>query len=52
MFSPLKYYLEICYGIFLRGVGFQETWPLLLIMSALGGAVFAAGAARFRRTFA
>jgi ABC-2 type transport system permease protein len=52
MFSPLKYYLEICYGIFLRGVGLQETWSMLLIMSALGGIIFAAGAARFRRTFA
>ena len=50
--SPLKYYLEICYGIFLRGTTLAESWGSLLTLAALGGVIFTAGAVRFRRNFA
>jgi len=51
-FSPLNYYLEICFGIFFRGVGLAETWLSLLLLLALGVLIFAAGAMRFRKKFA
>lgn len=50
--SPLKYYLEICYGIFLRGTGFDQSWPSLLTLALLGTIIFSAGAIRFRKNFA
>jgi ABC-2 type transport system permease protein len=48
--SPLKYYLEIGYGIFFRGIGFAETWSSLLILAGLGGAIFTLGVVRFRKS--
>jgi len=50
-FSPMKYYIDIGYGIFLRGVGFKETWQALVHLTILGILVFFYGAHRFRRYF-
>jgi len=50
-FSPMKYYIDIGYGIFLRGVGLKETWQALLQLTVLGIAVFLYGAHRFRKYF-
>ena len=47
--SPLRYYLEIGLGIFLKGVGIRELWPQTLAMAGLGGAIFAVGIWRFGR---
>jgi ABC-2 type transport system permease protein len=49
--SPLTYYIEIGYGIFLRGAGLRETWQPLAQLAALGIAVFVFGAYRYRRHF-
>jgi ABC-2 type transport system permease protein len=47
--SPLRYYLEIGLGIFLKGVGMQVLWPQAVSMGSLGLGIFALGLWRFRR---
>jgi len=50
--SPLRHYIEIAYGILLRGAGFGILWNSVLPMAAIGVALFALGLVRFRRQFA
>lgn len=50
-FSPLRHYIEIAYGILLRGAGIGILWTSALPMAAIGVALFALGLARFRRQF-
>ncbi len=50
--SPLRHFIEIAYGILLRGAGFGVLWDSALPMAAIGVALFALGLARFRRQFA
>jgi ABC-2 type transport system permease protein len=52
MFSPLHHFIEIAYGILLRGAGWAVIWDSVLAMAAFGGLLFAAGVWRFRRQFA
>jgi ABC-2 type transport system permease protein len=47
--SPLRYYLEIGLGIFLKGVGMRVLWPQVVAMSSLGVGILALGLWRFRR---
>lgn len=47
--SPLRYYLEIGLGIFLKGVGIKELWPQTLAMGGLGVVIFTLGIWRFDR---
>lgn len=49
--SPLYYFIEMSYGILLRGAGFRTLWPYFLGLSILGSAAFVFGAYRFRRQF-
>jgi ABC-2 type transport system permease protein len=46
---PLRYYLVIMRGIFLKGVGLAELWPQLLAMLGIGVIIFAASFLRFRK---
>ena len=50
--SPMRHYIEIAYGILLRGAGIGILWTSVLPMVAIGVALFALGLARFRRQFA
>ena len=50
-FSPLHHYIDIAYGILLRGAGIDVLWESILAMAGLGGALFAVGAWRFRTRF-
>ena len=47
--GPLRYYLVIMRGIFLKGVGLEELWPQLLAMLGLGVVIFTASFLRFRK---
>lgn len=47
---PLRYYLVIVRGIFLKGVGFDLLWPHVAAMGAWGVTVLALAAARSRKT--
>jgi len=49
MLSPLRHFIDIAYGILLRGSGLTVLWPAVLKMTAIGAALFGAGLWRFRR---
>ena len=46
---PLKYFLSIIRGIFLRGVGLEVLWPDALALTALGMVVLLLSVLRFRK---
>lgn len=46
--SPLRYYIDITYGILLKGAGLELLWDSTLAMAALGAALFGLGLWRFR----
>jgi len=47
--NPLRYFLVIIRGIFLKGVGLQILWPQYVALAVLGSAVFAGAVGRFRK---
>lgn len=47
--NPLRYFLVIIRGIFLKGVGAEILWPQFLALAVLGIAVFAGAIGRFRK---
>jgi ABC-2 type transport system permease protein len=49
--SPLQQFIEVSYGILLRGAGPEILWKPVLMMALLGGMLFAVGTWRFRRQF-
>ncbi len=50
-FSPLKYYLDLGNGIFLKGNSLLLMWKEVALLSALGTTMFLIGALRFRKVF-
>ena len=48
--NPLRYYLIIIRGIFLKGVGSDILWPELLGLFLLGGGILIFAVQRFRKT--
>lgn len=50
--SPLRYYVDITFGILLKGAGMDILWKPVLAMTLLGGTLFGFGMWRFRRQFA
>lgn len=47
--DPLRYFLVIIRGIFLKGIGMAILWPQMLGLLVLGMAAFGAGVLGFRR---
>lgn len=47
--SPLRYYMDVILGIFLKGIGIAELWPQGLALAGIGAALFGAAAIVFRR---
>ncbi|MDD3250446.1 MAG: ABC transporter permease [Smithellaceae bacterium] len=47
--NPLRYFLVILRGVFLKGVGLDILWPQYVSLAILGGAVFAGAIARFKK---
>ncbi len=47
--DPLRYFLVIIRGIFLKGNGFGILWPQMLALAVLGGIVFTFSSLRFRK---
>jgi len=47
--NPLRYFLVIIRGIFLKGSGFDILWPQMLALGILGGIVFTFSSLRFRK---
>ncbi|HWL15906.1 MAG TPA: ABC transporter permease [Opitutus sp.] len=50
--DPLRYFLILIRGVFLKGVGFDVLWPQVLALLALGVVVMAFAVSRFRKTLA
>jgi ABC-2 type transport system permease protein len=46
---PLRYYVTILRGVFLKGVGLEVLWPQGLAMLGLGMAIVGLARLRFRR---
>ena len=49
---PLRYFLVIVRGIFLKGIGLDLLWPQVAALAAWGGAVLALAVARSRKRIA
>ncbi len=47
--NPLRYFLVIIRGIFLKGVGLDILWPEMLALAVLGGLTIALSSMRFRK---
>jgi ABC-2 type transport system permease protein len=45
---PLRYFLEIVRGVFLKGAGFAELWFQATMLALLGGTIFTLSVLRFR----
>ena len=48
--NPLRYFLVIIRGIFLKGVGLSILWPNLLALAVMGFLVLWMASKRFRKT--
>lgn len=50
MLNPLRFYMVIIRGLFLKGVGFAILWPQLAALAGIGATVMLVAVARFRKT--
>jgi ABC-2 type transport system permease protein len=50
--NPVRHFLEIVRGIFLKGHGLSDLWPQLLTIAGMAAFVLFAATRRFRRTIA
>jgi len=46
---PLRYFVAIVRGIYLKGVGMDMLWPQLAALAALGGVIFTLSGLRFQK---
>jgi ABC-2 type transport system permease protein len=51
-FNPLRYYLVIIRGVYLKGIGLQVLWPHMTALALLGATFLGLAAARVRKTMA
>jgi ABC-2 type transport system permease protein len=49
LLNPLRYYLEIIRGIFLKGIGIQILWPQILALLVIGISVISLSSLRFHK---
>jgi ABC-2 type transport system permease protein len=47
--NPLRYFMEIVRGIFLKGVGISILWPQMLILTVYGITILGLSAMRFHK---
>jgi ABC-2 type transport system permease protein len=47
--SPLRYFMEIILGVFLKGAGWAELWPQLAMLTLIGAVLFGLSLLTFRR---
>lgn len=48
--NPLRYYLVIIRGVYLKGIGLEVLWPQMVALALLGTALLGLAATRFRKT--
>jgi ABC-2 type transport system permease protein len=47
--NPLRYFMEIVRGIFLKGTGVETLWPQMIALAVFGVSVLGLSAARFKK---
>lgn len=47
--NPLRYFIEICRGVFLKGSGMDILWPQFVALAIFGLAIMTFSATRFRK---
>jgi len=52
LISPLRYYMDVILGIFLKGAGIAELWPQALALLVIGSLLFWVAIGVFRRQLA
>lgn len=52
LFNPLRYYVAITLGVFLKGVGLNVLWPQVVGLAVSGMIIFSASLVRFRKSLA
>ena len=50
LLDPLRYFLIVLRGVFLKGVGFDVLWPQMASMAAFSVVILAASVLRFRKS--
>jgi ABC-2 type transport system permease protein len=50
LLNPLRHFLEIVRAIFLKGAGFADIWPQLILISCMAVVLLFLASWRFRRT--
>ncbi len=50
LLNPLRYFLEIIRGIFLKGIGMSILWPQMAALAVLGVAMLSLASQRFQKT--
>jgi ABC-2 type transport system permease protein len=50
LLNPLRYYMVVIRGIFLKGVGLAALWQQLAGLAVIGFALLGFAVARFRKT--
>jgi ABC-2 type transport system permease protein len=50
--NPIRYFLEIVRGVFLKGIGVSELWPQYLTLTAMSVGILFTATKRFRRAIA
>jgi ABC-2 type transport system permease protein len=48
--NPLRYFMEIVRGVFLKGVGISILWPHMAVLAVYGTAILGLSAIRFHKT--
>jgi ABC-2 type transport system permease protein len=48
--NPLRYYLIVIRGTFLKGIGFAVLWPEFLAMAMIAAALLTISILRFRKS--
>jgi ABC-2 type transport system permease protein len=48
--NPLRYFMEIVRGVFIKGVGVTVLWPQMLVLTFFGATVLTLSAVRFHKT--
>ncbi len=52
LLDPIRHFLEVVRGVFLRGAGWTVLWPQIAVLLAMGLAVLTFATTRFRKTTA
>jgi ABC-2 type transport system permease protein len=50
--NPLRYFLVIIRGVYLKGTGFAVLWPQMAALAVLGAVMLSLAASRFKKTMA